>query len=79
MPRSGSFILGIKWKSQGLKPVLYVLYTFDLPTSRETTLRIFADDTATFATHEDPTIASLKSSTALTHHRKMATEMENEG
>jgi len=22
MPRSGSFILGIKWKSQGLKPLL---------------------------------------------------------
>jgi len=21
MPRSGSFILGIKWKSQGLKPL----------------------------------------------------------
>jgi len=42
-----------------LGPLLYVLYTSDLPTSRETTLGTFADDTAIFATHEDPTIASL--------------------
>jgi hypothetical protein len=39
-------------------PLFYVLYIFDLPTSRETTLGTFADDTAIFATHEDPTIAS---------------------
>jgi hypothetical protein len=42
-----------------LDPFLYVLYTYDLPTSRETKLGIFADDTALFATHEDPTIALL--------------------
>jgi len=36
-----------------------VLYTSDLPTSRETTLGTFADDTAIFATQEDPRIASL--------------------
>jgi len=42
-----------------LDPLLYVLYIYDLPTSRETTLGTFADDTAIFATHEDPTIASL--------------------
>jgi hypothetical protein len=44
-----------------LGPLLYVrvLYTSDLPTSRDTTLGTFADDTAIFATHEDPTIASL--------------------
>jgi len=47
--------------SQGriLGPLLYELYTSDLPTSKETTLSIFADDNAIFATHEDPTIASL--------------------
>jgi hypothetical protein len=42
-----------------LGPLLYVLYTSYLPTSRETTLGTFADDTAIFATHENPTIASL--------------------
>jgi uncharacterized membrane protein YobD (UPF0266 family) len=39
--------------------LLYVLYTSDLPTTRETTLGTFADDTAIFATHEDPMITSL--------------------
>jgi len=38
---------------------LYVLPTPLLPTSRETTLGTFPDDTATFATHEVSMIASL--------------------
>jgi len=38
---------------------MYVLYTSDLPTSTQTTLGTFAYDTAIYATHEDPTIASL--------------------
>ena len=42
-----------------LGPLLYVLYTSDLPTSRETTLGTFSDDTSIFATHEDSTIVSL--------------------
>jgi hypothetical protein len=42
-----------------LGPLLYVLFTSDLPTSRGTKLGTFADDSAIFATHEDPTIASL--------------------
>ena len=42
-----------------LGPLLCVLYTSDLPTSTETIIGTFADDTAIFATHEDPTIASL--------------------
>jgi hypothetical protein len=42
-----------------LGPLLYVLYTSDLPTSRKTTSGTFAGDTAVFATHEDPAIASL--------------------
>jgi hypothetical protein len=46
-------------KGSILGPILYDLHTSDLPTSRETTLGTFADDTAIFATHEDPTIASL--------------------
>ena len=40
-----------------LGPLLYVLYTSELPTS--ITLGKFADDTAIFAVHEDSTIASL--------------------
>jgi hypothetical protein len=43
-----------------LGPLLDVLYTSDLPPSRETTLGTFADNTAIFATHEDPTIVPLK-------------------
>jgi len=42
-----------------LGTLLYVLYTTDLPTSRETTLGKFADDAAIFATHQDTKIASL--------------------
>jgi hypothetical protein len=42
-----------------LGPLLYTLYTSDLPTSRKTILSKFADDTAIFATHSDPTLASL--------------------
>ena len=41
-----------------LGPLLYVLHTSDLPTSKGTTLGTSADDTAIFATHEGPTIAS---------------------
>ena len=33
-----------------LGPLLYILYTSDLPTTRDTTMSTFADDTAIFAT-----------------------------
>jgi hypothetical protein len=36
-----------------------MLKSSDFPTTRETILGKFADDTAIFATREDPTIASL--------------------
>jgi hypothetical protein len=43
-----------------LGPLLNVLHTSELPTSKVTTLGTFADDTAIFATHGETTIASLK-------------------
>jgi len=39
--------------------LLYLIYTSDLATRRETNLGTFADNTAIFTTHEDPTILSL--------------------
>jgi hypothetical protein len=39
---------------------LYPINTSDLPTSGNTTAATFTDDTAIFATHEDPATASLK-------------------
>jgi len=46
-------------QGSSLGPLLYVLYTSDLPTFRETTLDTFADDIAIFSTHEDNKLPSL--------------------
>lgn len=41
-----------------LGPILYVLYTLDLPTTQDTIIGTFADDTAILSSHEYPQIAS---------------------
>jgi hypothetical protein len=43
-----------------LGPVLYLLYTSDLPTTENTLTGTFADDTVIMASHEDPTTASTR-------------------
>jgi hypothetical protein len=48
-----------------LGPLLYLLYTADLPTSPEATTTTFVDDTVVAATHSDPAIASHKLQTNL--------------
>ena len=40
-----------------LGPVLYILYTADIPSTYETSIFTFADDIVSLATHDDPKIA----------------------
>lgn len=41
-----------------LGPLLYLLYTNDLPTNSKTETATYADDTVVLASHEDPNVAS---------------------
>jgi hypothetical protein len=48
-----------------LGPLLYLLYTADMPTSTKCTTETFADDTAVLSTDIDPAFASQKLQTNL--------------
>jgi hypothetical protein len=45
-------------QGNNLGPLLYIIYTADIPQSDTTILSTFANDTAVFTTHPDPTLAS---------------------
>jgi hypothetical protein len=53
-----------------LGPLLYLIYTADLPEAENTVIATFADDTAIMSTHEDPAIASVN----LQHHLNLMNE-----
>ncbi len=54
-----------------LGPILYLLYTADLPTSTNATTSTFADDTAIMATNKNPQTASRELQDRLHPNKKL--------
>jgi hypothetical protein len=62
-----------------LDPLLYLLYTADVPTMADSTTANFADDTAVLTTHEDPAIATHRLQTNLNKIQLWLRKMAYEG
>jgi hypothetical protein len=56
-----------------LGPLLYLLYTTDLPTTNNTTIATFGDDTTLLATNSDPGLASNNFNTILIFYKNGVT------
>ena len=62
-----------------LGPLLYLVYTSDLPTTADSTTATFVDDTAVLTTHEDPAIAAFRLQTNLNEIQLWLKTMTCEG
>ena len=60
-------------------PLLYLLYTGDLPTTADSTTATFVDDTTILTTHEDAAIASHRLQTDLNKIQLWLKKMLYEG
>lgn len=58
------------------RPLLYIIYNSDLPTTLETSTATFVDNTAVLASHKSPIIASHNLQSYLTIQR-LVEEMED--
>jgi hypothetical protein len=64
-------------QGNALEPVLYIIYTNDLPTSDNTTSATFADDATILTTHEEPAIVSMKLQATINKINDWAKKGEN--